>query len=168
MVPRWPGGKQGRFQPLPPSQLPRGDNFMHMRYFSYIHNSLQSWSFSTPQGHNFPCLQSIHMWWVYQKNIKFLAYVMSYFISHSSDKSLFNFFLIPDLTRRHSQEATIPFQFLITTQFARNHIKLGKFDNANTPLHINFNLLFDSIFILFSINITICNKNHILKECNKL
>ena len=55
---------------------------------------------------------------------------MPYFISHSSDKSL----LTPELTRRHLQEATKPFQ----TPFTRNHIKLENFDNATTHY---FNLL---------------------------
>ena len=53
---------------------------------------------------------------------------MPYFISHSSDESP----LTPELTRRHLQEATKPFQFLIPTPFARKHIKPENFDNATT------------------------------------
>ena len=53
---------------------------------------------------------------------------MPYFISHSFDMNL----LTPEFPRRHLQEDTKPFQFLIPTPFARNHIKPKNFDNLTT------------------------------------
>ena len=53
---------------------------------------------------------------------------MFYYIYHSLDNSL----LTLELTRRHLQEATKPFQFLIPTPFARKHIEPENFDNATT------------------------------------
>ena len=51
---------------------------------------------------------------------------MPYFIFHSSNTSL----LSPELTRRHLQEATKSFHFLMLTPLARKHIKIENFDNA--------------------------------------
>ena len=129
MVPRWPGGKQGRFLTTTSITTPSfGDNFIHMRF-----NSSQSQRFILFHGHKSPCLQALYgcqfiILLIQTTSKKNCTSPSLLHFSHSSDKSL----LSPKLTSRHLQETTKSFQFLIATPFARKHIKPEDFDNAIT------------------------------------
>ena len=61
-----------------------------------MHNKrVHKTSFSTPQGHNFPCLQSIHRWSVYNfinsKNIKLFSISHALLLIHRV-RAVFNLF----------------------------------------------------------------------------